>query len=117
MTDLEMLQACAEAMGVTGVRLGEGGPLYKVPPEQNDYIVTNPLEYLKFPLYDPLHDDAQAMALLHWLARQGRVSFEVGRLRFMHSYGGELQSFMAETDEQRRRAICECVAKLTAANG
>ena len=50
MTDLELTKLCAEAMGIeiSPVRHGDGD----------------------FSLYDPLHDDAQAMALVKKFEKQ-----------------------------------------------
>ena len=60
MTDLELTRLCAEAMGYTG----------KPPASPSDIVlfVTMPASHPMLPKetvrYDPLHDDAQAMALL-----------------------------------------------------
>lgn len=108
MTDTEMLKLCAEAMGVEGVRLGEGGPLYKVPPEKNDYIVTNPLAYLSHPLYDPLYDDMQAMALVKMFELTIDSPFREGDFTEW-----EVSSKSEKIlNDDLNRAIVECVAKM-----
>ena len=62
MTDLEMVKACAEAMGHPHLHVEEnfmesrGQLFYMYHPIDADRP--------QFSLYDPLHDDAQAMALV-----------------------------------------------------
>ena len=126
MTDLEMTRACAEAMGwkhlgAVGVeppKRGEpdpkglwclsGGNDWWVNPQ--GYNVCAPCSGIP----DPLHDDAQAMALEDWLIERGVLQFSKHWLTF--SLGGdhyhEFQFPLDGSKERRRRAICECVAKM-----
>ena len=90
MTNLEITNLCAEAMG-RDVKLREG----------RYYGVT-------LVCYDPLHDDAQAMVLVKkfgltciYELGQGRVSWNV-----QHWRDGIAR------DADLNRAICECVAKM-----
>lgn len=95
MTDLEITKACAEAMGF---KLRRGPPDF-------EYIEIEPNgEY-----YNPLHDDAQAMALvkkfrLHIDSNISKTAWSV----FWMSWGGDETVVNANLN----RAICECVAKL-----
>jgi hypothetical protein len=64
-------------------------------------------------LPDPLRDDRQAMALEDLLADRGTVIFEYGHnFSFVRNDGIEVFSAPIHSREQRRRAICECVAQL-----
>lgn len=99
MSDLEMTKLCAQAMGF-GDGLGEARD-----PETGAVFWV--LKSFGYPKYDPLHDDAQAMALVKrfhinldkvtdgWLARQSDA--EYGTACVAHDLN---------------RAIVECVAKL-----
>lgn len=101
MTDLEMTRLCAEAMGQvnvseTFVRDGKSvNEIYNWPKTP--------------PSYDPLHDDAQAMALVKKLGlicitelAQGRAMWRVHHWREEgHGYNANLNL-----------AIVECVAQM-----
>ena len=95
MTDLEITRLCAEAMGCAWKQTQDG------------VFVDS------FTEYDPLHDDAQAMAMVKklnicvWGTESGwwRV---VGNWRAM---SGALQEPDA-AGKDLNRAICECVAKM-----
>lgn len=105
MTDLEITRLCAEAMG--GHLIGTEWIVprfvaHGTPPEANLYSM---------PVYDPLHDDAQVMALVK------RFHILIGNLSIADRF-----HFTASVDAVRwhknldlNRAICECVAKLQAA--
>ena len=88
MTDLEITKACAEAMGVK--ILAEGGFILA---SVNGCAVA----------YDPLHDDAQAMALVK------KFNLRIWRTNFNGACGWDVGG----TDSpDLNRAICECVAKM-----
>ena len=99
MTDLEITRLCAKAMGV---RLR---PDYPTP----QYWAW----WSAWSLYDPLHDDAQAMALvkkLHLtLDSYSTGAFIVG--------SGWNEPFQQTENSDLNRAICECVATMQAAKG
>ena len=91
MTDLEITKLCAEAMGGEGFAYDEFGPKY-----------------------DPLHDDAQAMALV----KKFELSVEFSDEFHTNSdwavcRGTTIQAYSRDLN----RAICECVAKMQAARG
>src|SRR3990167_7084848 len=73
MTDLEITKLCAQAMGLS---------------LENDADSRMSRDMLMFyegktyHVYDPLHDDAQAMALVKWLRQHGRISIHSDRLVF-----------------------------------
>ena len=106
MTDLEITKLCAEAMGIE-LRAAEGG-------EAKEWAI----QATDSSIYDPLHDDAQAMALvkkfqLDIVAPAGRKytawwAHQVIGFNFrgepIVSYGGN--------HENLNRAICETVAKM-----
>ena len=80
MTDLEMTELCAEAMGV-------------------------PLMGSNVPLWNPLHDDAQAMALVKKFALDIVCA---GQWQVSRSRRGDTTAVNADLN----RAIVECVAKM-----
>ena len=109
MTDLEITKLCAEAMGVEHRVDGVS-------------VLTFGLdhEYGICFMYDPLHDDAQAMALVkkcditiargtnyfvvqHWYEMPGYEKYDTAEapMRVLRS-----------TNASLNRAICECVAKM-----
>jgi hypothetical protein len=93
MTDLEMVKACAEAMGLD-FHVHDSIPAY--------------WDGIRIP-YDPLHNDAQAMALVE------RFKLELIPNR---AYGGwwvtATRSQDALGDPDLKRAIVRCVANMQA---
>lgn len=93
MKDLEITRLCAEAMGIQIHLIAE--PEFHV--SNSPYYEIPTLCEGRNPIYDPLHDDAQAMALLK---------------RF---FGPCLDSITAHWHNSNdatfnlNRAICECV--------
>ena len=98
MTDLEMMRLCAGAMGIENWRVGleewsDGLSCgFSSPP------VSRP--------YDPLHDDAQAMALVK--------KFELNILRQSNSWT-VMRRRKGSGNSDLNRAIVECVAKMRVA--
>ena len=105
MTDLEITRLCAEAMGlqrVTVNMLARPGIGANPPYVSGSYTGTSMDVH-----YDPLHDDAQAMALVKKLGleihcREDRNGWYVG---FVNN-----DSMVPHAD--LNRAICECVANM-----
>lgn len=136
MSDLEMVRLCAEAMGwkhlgAAGVPLSaedlKQGPsaIAKKYPRQlwclyghNDWWLSPEGEHVCQPCYgsvpDPLHDDAQCMALESKLVAEGILHYGGGMMSYQPYRTGF--RFRAEIgtgdDERRRRAVVECVAKM-----
>ena len=101
MTDLEITKRCAEAMGHEYIYVG---------PEMCIRTDKERDAYTKIPMYrtiyDPLHDDAQAMALvkkigLHIVYRA--LHIDTWRVDKADKYA---------TANDLNYAICECVAKM-----
>ena len=102
MTDLEITKLCAEAMGID---FSKGYATIHCE-ECDEYGIS----------YDPLHDDAQAMALVR--------KFEISIAWSWTGQMGCMSKWEAQQDEEKRhdniecsykdlnRAICECVAKV-----
>ena len=92
MTDLEITRLCAEAMGYHYMN-DTGTPAMILTQEG---------------LYRPLHDDAQAMALVK------KFNLHIGKWDsgWACEYRGQVS-----TNADLNRAICECVAKLQATRG
>ena len=102
MTDLEITRLCAEAMGCTVPELKwEFGGYVRCRLPDGGWFNAN-----------PLHDDAQAMALVFWLAQQGVLSFGTRHLLFDYSDLGRCWIDYDGTKNGPNRAICECVAKM-----
>src|SRR5690242_4069154 len=98
-TDLEMTRLCAEAMF-------HNAPIHIMRDEGQDSVVVSTLDWGG--LYDPLNDDAQAMALVK------RFKPYIGHV------GDKLTAFIHAREpirphESLNRAIVECVAKMQAA--
>ena len=99
MTDLEMTQLCAEAMlFIPVIETGIEGSFIQRPGYPREYIP-----------YDPLHDDAQAMALVKkcrlWIGGWTEDMVSVSR-------DGKYLSTAVDLN----RAIVECVAKMRVAH-
>lgn len=104
MTDLEMTRLCAEAMGIQ--LSSEPNVLGKW-----TYLIEGEGPFgQRYGAYDPLHDDAQAMALVK------RIGLELipPPLRAKRDWGCRFES-IATHHANLNRAICECVARMQAA--
>ena len=105
MTDLELTKLCAEAVGITGHPVIESCEMWT--PEgwekNKDGLVTHsgPNQ-----IYNPLHDDAQAMALVKKFQLDIEAPFE-GQPHWVvvHEDGGGGNPDLS-------RAIVECVAQI-----
>lgn len=98
MTDLEMIKKCAEKMGY----------------EFSDATGTICVSKAGVGNYNPLHDDAQAMALLkkfHLLLYCDKVNTSAFDEEYLWGVVSEDMSFGTENFDLNR-AIVECVAKL-----
>ena len=97
MTDLEITKLCAEAMGLDWTEavqhIWDMSPPHKEDP------------------YDPLHDDAQAMALVKRFGLN--IWFNEHSWPWRVVGGAHDEGDVWNTD--LNRAICECVAKMQAA--
>ena len=102
MTDLEITKLCAEAMGWDVYEINPGVWRIRVSDKQvmgltDDFCST---------LHDPLHDDAQAMALVKKFNLE--MMFAENAREWMVLLGNEA----ASENTDLNRAICECVAKM-----
>lgn len=102
MTDLEITQFCAEAMGYQTAESTSG------PDKGTRYFC----DYYDFHgKYDPLHDDAQAMALV----KKFRLFITHDETDFWVEWSGPIggeEKVSWRADQDLNRAICECVAKI-----
>ena len=108
MTDLEMTKLCAEAMGIrlTGAVVDTEPPsLYANRKDGNGIFV-----------FDPLRNDAQAMALLHFI-RPANMSYNIFASGWsIRTLPDNETSYRFETfNVDLNRAIVECVAKMQSA--
>ena len=129
MSDLELTKLCAEAMGWKHL-----GAIGVPPPKRGEsdpkglWCLSGGNDWWLNPeghrvcgqcssIPDPLHDDAQAMALEDWLIERGYLHYEDGDHLF-YSWPLETSAFTFSADFDskagRRRAIVECVAKMQA---
>ena len=101
MTDLEMTRLCAEAIEITGWLTGD------------DPMVTNAEGEFIEP-YDPLYNDAQAMALVKNMALLiGNADYMEGSPGLIWIVSAPLLRDQTEcSNPDLNRAIVECVAKL-----
>lgn len=102
-TDLEITKLCAEAMGYTAHPITGFGT-------QDDMIYVQEV-VSESPsdrhFYQPLHNDAQAMALVK--------KFKLNIMWSEHGWWAVRQNditALTSRDEDLNRAICECVAKM-----
>lgn len=110
MTDLEITKLCAEAMDM---RVGEFLPEYRGGPLR---LRTYPANATYTVVYNPLHDDAQAMALVK------RLHLSIFIWDTLPTAAGDMPAGWWRVDSQGgyitcrhgdlNRAICECVAKM-----
>ena len=109
MTDLEMTRLCAEAMRITLYPWKSGAGFFHYGGSDANGIED----------YDPLHDDAQAMALDGWMLSAGLgFVFSPNHASFYwQSSGVEIYRALADMTQpnNRRRARCTCVAQMQAA--
>lgn len=113
MTDLEITRLCAKALEI-----------YPTVPESysEDGLWCFPDGAIDSKGFDfnPLHDDAQAMALENWLVQRGAV-LQIGKhwLTMWTTGDGAAENHQSVNKglESRRRFVCECVAKMQAAKG
>ena len=118
MTDLEMTKLCAEAMGWTAEIVSNCVMARIVHREHDGWRGASTFHF------EPLTNDAQAMALVFWLADRGEldigasyVRFETKRIKPRHEGDTTCWSFLMHgTPGQKRRAIVECVAKMRLAD-
>ena len=107
MTDLEITRLCAEAMGYHQRKITDGGAKVWIIPHHPD-----PQCAPSAVVYDPLHDDAQAMALVKKCGLNLTTSTINDDTELLWCADDEAV-FSENTD--LNRAICECVAKMQAA--
>jgi len=102
MTDAEINSKCAERMGIPYQRANNDSFVARMDHPTQTYNG----------IYDPLHDDAQAMALvkkfnLHISSMPPEYLWAANWFK-----GGEHCSSFSATDKDLNRAICDCVANL-----
>ena len=115
MTDLEITKLCAEAMGLRQV----WQPTYCLSPSAigilRDGISKETYERerdLAYDSYDPLHDDAQAMALVKKFHLQVDKTLRTPNDPYGQWIVSKTDKFVSEPTSDLNRAICECVAKM-----
>ena len=106
MTDLEINRLCAEAMGID----------LEAEADRADARQGKWLHGYEKPLYNPLHDDAQAMALDEVIFKAGfGMSFSPKHV-CVYPMNTTIEFYRMNADmtnaENRRRWRCECVAKM-----
>lgn len=107
MTDLEMVKLCAQAMGLDA-------SIYKNQEVRTRVFVRqmkHAAEY-EYTVYDPLHDDAEAMALVKRFDL--RIDREHHGKRYAVKAGLDWDSMVMADD--LNRAIVQCVAEAQAAS-
>lgn len=103
MTDLEITRLCAESIG--SYFIGEWSKA--TPPQFSSSLAVQYSAADKFINYDPLHDDAQAMALVK------KFGVEIHCRRDRNGWYASIVEGKGMTPHaDLNRAICECVAKM-----
>jgi len=103
MTDLEMTRLCAEAMGLPWKDSNIGPPWNRTPVIYSGDIFEG--------VYDPLHDDVQAMALVK---KMNLTIYPPGEMENEAWNVFHYDDFNSPSDSLNC-AIVECVAKMQAA--
>lgn len=99
MTDLEIVKKCAEKMGYESALAG-----WKVG-QESTYDSVEILSENGWEDYDPLHDDAQAMALVK--------KFNLSIMKLNNWLVNDAPNQKDSTiNKDLNRAICECVARM-----
>lgn len=115
MTDIELTSRAAEAMGYTDT-LTAGGKFYCCVPEPPEWAKGKGLSGKGAFVWEPLHDDAQAMALEDYLIERGNLSFNGRSCMWFTPFSvrdsGPGQEFTFADKAGRRRAIVTCIAHL-----
>jgi len=106
MTDLEITRLCAEAMGYT-YRIQNRNDHYS----EAVYITQHGDDCFR---YNPLHDDAQAMALVKKFQMDVDFCTNQWRASWYNVRGKECTRWKQAVNNDLNRAICECVAKMQA---
>lgn len=114
-SDLELTKACAEAMGLHLLpAYAENDIRYRPGGEWNGlmaHIGERPCLFIESGAYSPLHNDAQAMALVKKFSLLVQPDdAPAGKWR-VHGYIRD-DEWVQGSDKDLNRAICECVAKL-----
>lgn len=105
MTDLELTKVCADRMGITVQLISKPEFSYA----EHPYYCIPTLSDAPNPIYDPLHNDVQAMAMVKRLKLS--VGFNGGWVCMAADERGMIISG-AFHHETINRAIVECVASL-----
>ena len=105
MTDLEMTKLCAKARGLDVHQWQTAGIV-----TGSDLPILLPSGRI---IYDPLHDDAQAMALVKFLKPRA-ISYNIfaGKWSVHTLRDLEMSTRWEGWDADLNRAIMECVAKM-----
>ena len=98
MTDLEITKLCAEAIGLT--QFSDGS------------VDCRAIGGVFGDNFAPLHDDAQAMALVKKFRIKCNFHYDAGEWIAEDPYCGNLVRKAEAWNENLNRAICECVAKM-----
>jgi hypothetical protein len=106
MDDLTMTRLCAQAMGLSASEWSHMVP----PPSATSVPVYEP-EQGRFVGFDPLTNDAQAMALVKKFRLY--LEYESDSDEWFIGYPAPGSNISADNTDLNR-AICECVAKLSA---
>ena len=107
MTDLEITKLCAEAMGLPWPK----GKLYGATPNACKVLIKEGSEDgdRRDTYYDPLHDDAQAMALVK------KLQLSIAEPRAGCGWGVYRHDALRQQTSEHadlNRAICLCVASM-----
>ena len=104
MTDIDLVMACAEAMGLSPIVVSNDGCFVGLP---SDVIVTVRDKRGGKTIYDPLHDDNKMVALVKkfQLAVFWQEGWHVDAPCIANEYA---------SNADLNRAVCECVAAMRA---
>lgn len=111
LTAVEITRICADSMGLRRVT-AKSYERFGSTDSREVWIHMDKLKDGSVYHYNPIHDDMQNAQLEWWLIARGQLVFHNNSMRFWPGPEGEALRFDCSTIEEKRRAICECVAKL-----
>ena len=111
MTDLEITRLCAEAMDLCEDEQTTRTISYR---EEGHIWIRHEADAIG-KMYHPLHDDAQAMALVKKFHIQLDKTLRTPDDPYGQWIASKTDKWVSEPTDDLNRAICECVAKMQAA--
>jgi hypothetical protein len=115
MDDLTIVKRCAEAMGYTVESFGGSDRPFRLRDKDGDCVMGIGSGWI-MSKYNPLHDDAQAMALVRKFGLAIAKTVPTGEWT-ASAFPGPYPTCTQGISSDLNRAICECIANLKSESG